>query len=142
LKGDFTRTGERSILHAMKDGMKSANRYYLRFKDTYRQIAFDVLQGIKLKEEEVNQSALNLKFSPALSPQQINGKSEESVLFLNNTANVSFLSDDLAQTEREQNIKQLVSDCRKQLIANDEDCYGSWALINYNELFSILAFLF
>lgn len=26
LKGDFTRTGERNILHAMKDGMKSANR--------------------------------------------------------------------------------------------------------------------
>jgi hypothetical protein len=26
LKGDFTRTGERNLLHAMKDGMKSANR--------------------------------------------------------------------------------------------------------------------
>jgi len=26
LKADFTRTGERNLLHAVKDGMKSANR--------------------------------------------------------------------------------------------------------------------
>ena len=34
LQGDFTRTGERKISGMMKDGMNSANRYYLRFKGT------------------------------------------------------------------------------------------------------------
>ncbi|MGH0115871.1 UNVERIFIED_CONTAM: hypothetical protein FKN15_054227 [Acipenser sinensis] len=38
LKGDFTRTGERKLAGVMKDGVNSANRYYLnRFRDTYRQ---------------------------------------------------------------------------------------------------------
>uniref|UniRef100_A0A7N4V5N4 Inositol polyphosphate-5-phosphatase F n=1 Tax=Sarcophilus harrisii TaxID=9305 RepID=A0A7N4V5N4_SARHA len=38
LKGDFTRTGERKLAGVMKDGVNSANRYYLnRFKDAYRQ---------------------------------------------------------------------------------------------------------
>lgn len=31
-QGDFTRTGERKWSGLMKDGMNSANRYYLRFK--------------------------------------------------------------------------------------------------------------
>eukprot|EP00795_Rhopilema_esculentum_P012362 gene12362-3018_t len=38
MKGDFTRTGERKFTGMMKDGYKSANRYYMnRFRDTYRQ---------------------------------------------------------------------------------------------------------
>lgn len=37
-QGDFTRTGERKLAGVMKDGVNSANRYYLnRFKDAYRQ---------------------------------------------------------------------------------------------------------
>ena len=39
----------------------------------------------------------------------------------------------ISQSEREENVKQLVADCRKQLIDVNEDCYGSWALINHNE---------
>ena len=38
LKGDYTRTGERKLSSALKDGMNSANRYYLnRFRDIHRQ---------------------------------------------------------------------------------------------------------
>ena len=45
-QGDFTRTGERKISGLMKDGMNSANRYYLsHFKDSYRQGIIDILQG-------------------------------------------------------------------------------------------------
>ena len=40
---------------------------------------------------------------------------------------------DESQQEREANIKQLVQDCRKQLIDDSEDCYGSWALIKCDE---------
>lgn len=37
-QGDFTRTGERKLAGVMKDGVNSANRYYLnRFRDAYRQ---------------------------------------------------------------------------------------------------------
>ncbi|XP_053665569.1 phosphatidylinositide phosphatase SAC2 [Anopheles marshallii] len=46
LKGDYTRTGERKISGIMKDGMNSANRYYIQhFADTFRQSCIDLLQG-------------------------------------------------------------------------------------------------
>nr|XP_024214319.1 phosphatidylinositide phosphatase SAC2 isoform X3 [Halyomorpha halys] len=52
LKGDFTRTGERKFTGLMKDGMNSANRYYLsRFKDVYRQATIDIMQGEAVTEE-------------------------------------------------------------------------------------------
>ncbi|KAM3912674.1 phosphatidylinositide phosphatase SAC2 isoform 2-T2 [Leptodactylus fuscus] len=42
LKGDFTRTGERKLAGVMKDGVNSANRYYInRFKDAYRQAVIE-----------------------------------------------------------------------------------------------------
>ncbi|XP_053678943.1 phosphatidylinositide phosphatase SAC2 [Anopheles nili] len=44
LKGDYTRTGERKISGIMKDGMNSANRYYVQhFTDTFRQSCLDLL---------------------------------------------------------------------------------------------------
>ncbi|KAJ3610230.1 hypothetical protein NHX12_022324 [Muraenolepis orangiensis] len=47
LKGDFTRTGERRLAGVMKDGVNSANRYYLnRFRDAYRQAVIDLMMGL------------------------------------------------------------------------------------------------
>ncbi|XP_026668403.1 phosphatidylinositide phosphatase SAC2 isoform X2 [Ceratina calcarata] len=52
LKGDYTRTGERKFTGLMKDGMNSANRYYLnRFKDVYRQATIDMMLGNSVNEE-------------------------------------------------------------------------------------------
>ncbi|KAG7200666.1 hypothetical protein KM043_001219 [Ampulex compressa] len=52
LKGDYTRTGERKFTGLMKDGMNSANRYYLnRFKDVYRQATIDMMLGNSISEE-------------------------------------------------------------------------------------------
>ncbi|XP_014608874.1 PREDICTED: phosphatidylinositide phosphatase SAC2 isoform X2 [Polistes canadensis] len=52
LKGDYTRTGERKFTGLMKDGMNSANRYYLnRFKDVYRQATIDMMLGNAISEE-------------------------------------------------------------------------------------------
>ncbi|XP_012262086.2 phosphatidylinositide phosphatase SAC2 isoform X2 [Athalia rosae] len=52
LKGDYTRTGERKFTGLMKDGMNSANRYYLnRFKDVYRQATIDMMLGNPVSEE-------------------------------------------------------------------------------------------
>ncbi|XP_015597121.1 phosphatidylinositide phosphatase SAC2 isoform X2 [Cephus cinctus] len=52
LKGDYTRTGERKFTGLMKDGMNSANRYYLnRFKDVYRQATIDMMLGNTVSEE-------------------------------------------------------------------------------------------
>ncbi|XP_057317982.1 phosphatidylinositide phosphatase SAC2 isoform X2 [Microplitis mediator] len=52
LKGDYTRTGERKITGLMKDGVNSANRYYLnRFKDVYRQASIDLMLGKSVSEE-------------------------------------------------------------------------------------------
>ena len=52
LKGDFTRTGERKFSGMMKDGVNSANRYYLnRFKDAYRQATYIV--SFRLQRSQV-----------------------------------------------------------------------------------------
>lgn len=41
---------------------------------------------------------------------------------------------EISQTEREENVRQLISDCKKLLIdVNNEDCFGSWGLINYTD---------
>lgn len=55
LKGDYTRTGERKFTGMMKDGMNSANRYYLsRFKDVYRQATIDIMQGQVVTEDAID----------------------------------------------------------------------------------------
>ncbi|XP_051946437.1 phosphatidylinositide phosphatase SAC2-like isoform X2 [Xyrauchen texanus] len=52
LKGDFTRTGERKLAGMMKDGVNSANRYYLnRFRDAYRQAVIDLMMGLPVTED-------------------------------------------------------------------------------------------
>ncbi|XP_051157646.1 phosphatidylinositide phosphatase SAC2 isoform X2 [Leptopilina boulardi] len=52
LKGDYTRTGERKFTGLMKDGMNSANRYYLnRFKDVYRQSTIDMMLGNPISDD-------------------------------------------------------------------------------------------
>ena len=101
LKGDYTRTGERNLSGILKDGMNSANRYYLRFRDAFRQMALDVLQG-----------------TPAFEEEQVPKSNEEQIQ---------------AEKEREENVRQLLFDCKKELIGQTEDCFGRWALINYNE---------
>ncbi len=60
LKGDFTRTGERNLSGLMKDGMNSANRYYLnQFKDAYRQATIDLMTGQPVSEELLAVAAAN-----------------------------------------------------------------------------------
>ncbi len=97
------------------------NRYYLRFKEHYRQIAYDVLQGIGVTEiinDVDNSSNLNS-----------NNNNNNSII----QSGIISYDNDESQTVREDNIRSLVSDCRKELIDGIEDCYGSWALINYAE---------
>ncbi|CAH0554343.1 unnamed protein product [Brassicogethes aeneus] len=57
LKGDYTRTGERKFTGIMKDGMNSANRYYLsRFKDATRQGTIDLMLGNVVSEDVFSES--------------------------------------------------------------------------------------
>ncbi|XP_022213742.2 phosphatidylinositide phosphatase SAC2 isoform X4 [Drosophila obscura] len=59
LKGDYTRTGERKISGMMKDGMNSANRFFIQnFADSFRQCIIDLMlgqlrQADELQEDEV-----------------------------------------------------------------------------------------
>ncbi|XP_062913399.1 phosphatidylinositide phosphatase SAC2-like [Mobula hypostoma] len=49
MKSDFTRTGERKLSGVMKDGYRSANRYYLcHFRHAYRQTVIDMMHGCQL----------------------------------------------------------------------------------------------
>ncbi|CAH1122415.1 unnamed protein product [Ceutorhynchus assimilis] len=62
LKGDYTRTGERKFTGIMKDGMNSANRYYLsRFKDSARQGTIDIMLGNYVPEDLFNEAKSNFE---------------------------------------------------------------------------------
>ncbi|KAH3788858.1 hypothetical protein DPMN_167020 [Dreissena polymorpha] len=100
LKGDFTRTGERKLTGMMKDGVNSANRYYLRFNDTYRQAAIDITHGKHVSEDIMH------------------GK-------------VKVPEEDVRELlEKEENVKQLIEDCKVMLILEPEECLGGWSLVN------------
>lgn len=121
LKSDFTKTGQRKIGGMFKDGVVSANRFYLRFRDQYRTISLQILQGSHVYPRSHTSSRNK-------TTNNINNNNNGNESVVQNDA----LSDEL-QAEREENIKQLVVDCRKQLIDANEDCFGSWALIDCNE---------
>jgi hypothetical protein len=89
----------------------------LRFKSNDRQFAFNVLQGIEVKDDSNDSNANNSSQSGG-SFSNLNKSNEEN---------------EELQLIKEENIKQLVADCRKQLISTDEDCYGSWALVSCYE---------
>ncbi|XP_060646285.1 phosphatidylinositide phosphatase SAC2 isoform X2 [Drosophila nasuta] len=100
LKGDYTRTGERKISGMMKDGMNSANRYYLaRFKDSYRQATIDLMLGNQVSSESL--SALGGQ----AVPDENDGESAEQA-------------------------KMLVEDCRRLLLSSEQYPVGAWGLID------------
>ena len=102
LKGDYTRTGERNLAGIMKDGVTSANRYYLRFRDNYRQLAIDVLQGVKLTDEELLMQTTSSSNSSAsqLKQQQTQAADEQKQREETGLDEVALIS----QTEREENV--------------------------------------
>ncbi|XP_004536586.1 phosphatidylinositide phosphatase SAC2 isoform X2 [Ceratitis capitata] len=101
LKGDYTRTGERKISGMMKDGMNSANRYYLaRFKDSYRQATIDLMLGNQVSAESLN--ALGGQAAP----------------------------DETDALEGAEQAKLLVEDCRRLLLGSSQYPVGSWGLID------------
>ncbi|XP_032577214.1 phosphatidylinositide phosphatase SAC2 isoform X3 [Drosophila sechellia] len=101
LKGDYTRTGERKISGMMKDGMNSANRYYLaRFKDSYRQATIDLMLGNQVSSESL--SALGGQAGP----------------------------DENDGTENAEQAKLLVEDCRRLLLGTAQYPVGAWGLID------------
>uniref|UniRef100_A0A2A4JFU2 SAC domain-containing protein n=1 Tax=Heliothis virescens TaxID=7102 RepID=A0A2A4JFU2_HELVI len=111
LKGDYTRTGERKFTGLMKDGVASANRYYLStFKDALRQVAIDVMTGE----------------SRSIPDQLIvpdGGRcTSVKVLMFNDQSE----PDTAAMA---QHVKSLIDDCKK-LLVDTEPILGSWGLID------------
>ncbi|XP_040462627.1 phosphatidylinositide phosphatase SAC2 isoform X1 [Falco naumanni] len=104
LKGDFTRTGERKLAGVMKDGVNSANRYYLnRFRDAYRQAVIDLMQGIPVTED-LYSIFTKEKEHEALHKENIRSHQEL--------------------------ISQLLQSYMKLLLPDDEKFHGGWALID------------
>lgn len=104
LKGDFTRTGERKLAGVMKDGVNSANRYYLsRFKDAYRQAVIDLMQGIPVTEDLYS----------------IFTKEKEHEALQKET-----------QRSHQELISQLLQSYMQLLLPGDEKFHGGWALID------------
>ncbi|GAB0094845.1 phosphatidylinositide phosphatase SAC2 [Sergentomyia squamirostris] len=101
LKGDFTRTGERKIAGIMRDGMNSANRYYLaQFRDTYRQATIDLMLGNQISDELLR----------ALGGQQA--------------------MDENDAIEAAEHARLLVEDCRLLMLGDAQCTIGAWGLIN------------
>ncbi|XP_045613679.1 phosphatidylinositide phosphatase SAC2 isoform X2 [Procambarus clarkii] len=72
LKGDFTRTGERRFAGMMKDGMNSANRYYMnRFKDAYRQATIDHLLGNPVTEDLIHLEVAGDEEESSMTPEHV-----------------------------------------------------------------------
>eukprot|EP00079_Xenopus_tropicalis_P031377 XP_017945148.1 PREDICTED: phosphatidylinositide phosphatase SAC2 [Xenopus tropicalis] len=104
LKGDFTRTGERKLAGVMKDGVNSANRYYLnRFKDAYRQAVIDLMQGIPVTED------LYSIFTKEKEHEALHRES---------------------QRNHHELINQLLQNYMQMLLPDDEKFHGGWALID------------
>ena len=83
------------------------NRYYLRFKDSYRQATIDLMLGQAFNTEAMMLSSDRLDSSE--------GEEEED-------------SNELL--EKEENLKMLIEDAKKMLIIEPEQCMGGWSLIN------------
>uniref|UniRef100_A0A3Q4B109 Inositol polyphosphate-5-phosphatase F n=1 Tax=Mola mola TaxID=94237 RepID=A0A3Q4B109_MOLML len=104
LKGDFTRTGERKLAGVMKDGVNSANRYYLnRFRDAYRQAVIDLMMGLPVTED------LYSIFSKEKEHEE---KEKES------------------QRGAQEQVSLLLQTYMQLLLPDDENFHGGWALIN------------
>ncbi|XP_067465653.1 phosphatidylinositide phosphatase SAC2 isoform X1 [Thunnus thynnus] len=104
LKGDFTRTGERKLAGVMKDGVNSANRYYLnRFRDAYRQAVIDLMMGLPVTED------LYSIFSKEKEHEE---KEKES------------------QRGAQEQVSILLQTYMQLLLLDDEKFHGGWALIN------------
>nr|XP_018902159.1 PREDICTED: phosphatidylinositide phosphatase SAC2 isoform X3 [Bemisia tabaci] len=108
LKGDYTRTGERKFSGLMKDGMNSANRYYLsRFKDTWRQATIDIMLGNPVEE-------------PVTGAKEASEDFEDEV--------------DGDESMNAEHVKLLIEDCKKLLISDQNHVRGAWGLINASEI--------
>ncbi|XP_056408414.1 phosphatidylinositide phosphatase SAC2 [Hyla sarda] len=104
LKGDFTRTGERKLAGVMKDGVNSANRYYInRFKDAYRQAVIDLMQGVPVTED------LYSIFTKEKEHEALHRQS---------------------QRNHQELISQLLQNYMLMLLPDDEKFHGGWALID------------
>uniref|UniRef100_A0A8D8RUA9 Phosphatidylinositide phosphatase SAC2 n=1 Tax=Cacopsylla melanoneura TaxID=428564 RepID=A0A8D8RUA9_9HEMI len=111
LKGDFTRTGDRKLTGLMKDGMTSANRYYLsRFKDNTRQMCLDIMCG------EIENTA-----EVAMSDEDDEDEDEE----MNNSE-----EEDKSNV---QHIKTLIEDCKRLMLTEDEHVINAWPLLAYED---------
>ncbi|XP_068424308.1 phosphatidylinositide phosphatase SAC2 isoform X2 [Clinocottus analis] len=104
LKGDFTRTGERKLAGVMKDGVNSANRYYLnRFRDAYRQSVIDLMMGLPVTED------LYSIFSKEKEHEEKEKESQRGV---------------------QEQVSLLLQTYMQLLLPDDEQFHGGWALIN------------
>ncbi|KAG9341006.1 hypothetical protein JZ751_019759 [Albula glossodonta] len=104
LKGDFTRTGERKLAGVMKDGVNSANRYYLnRFRDAYRQAVIDLMMGLPVTED------LYSIFSKEKEQEE---------------------KEQAGQRAQQEQVSALLQTYMQLLLPEEEKFHGGWALID------------
>lgn len=82
-------------------------RYYQRFRDAYRQAAIDLTLGQPVSDD--------LLAKPGETAEDEGGDDTP---------------DGEEQLEGEENLRQLIEDCKRMLIVEPEQCLGGWGVIN------------
>ena len=138
LKGDYTRTGERKISGVVRDGVNSANRYYLnRFKDAYRQAVIDIMQGQAVAEalsspENEKGSSSSSSFLSAVSGGVLSKSGSSSSIsgMASSTSATTSASLSVNDPEYHERIKLVIEDCKKILVPQEEVILGGWPLVD------------
>eukprot|EP00117_Sycon_ciliatum_P044657 scpid20435/ scgid0225/ Phosphatidylinositide phosphatase SAC2; Inositol polyphosphate 5-phosphatase F; Sac domain-containing inositol phosphatase 2; Sac domain-containing phosphoinositide 5-phosphatase 2 len=117
LKGDFTRTGERSMMGVMKDGYNSASRYYVNhFRDVYRQTVIDLMLG-----NAVSVDLLRLARSESVGDMAV----------------ISPEADEWTM-EREESVAESIMKCKRLLVPDEEDTAQGWAVVEHGPCSGLL----
>ena len=91
--------------------------YYLRFRDAYRQAAIDLTVG------------------RPLSPTLLRVSLEAAENGTYSVDDEEFIDVEREQLEKEENVRQVVEDCKRMLIVEPEHCLGGWSVVNADTVY-------
>lgn len=140
LQGDFTRTGERKLAGVMKDGVNSANRYYLnRFRDAYRQAVIG--KGEKKNNRQAGRRGLSAQgttdFRAVLADLMMGLPVTEDLYSIFSKEKEHEEKEKESQRGAQEQVSLLLQTYMQLLLPDDEKFHGGWALINCDMRFVV-----
>lgn len=130
-QGDFTRTGERKLAGVMKDGVNSANRYYLnRFRDAYRQAVIGTIRQLCMLtvSQACSKLLLNVVRLPADLMMGVPVTEDLYSIFSKEKEHEE--KEKESQRGAQEQVSLLLQTYMQLLLPDDEQFHGGWALIS------------